>query len=132
MWMSNANVDVTRTAYEAFGRGDIATIVSLLSDDVDWRFVGGKLVAYSGRFKKAQVANWFADVAKHDDVQAFEPREFIPGGEHVTVLGWERCIARPSGKVFETDWVHVFTVKNGKITRFWGIYDTEASGAARG
>ena len=129
--MSDAKVDVIRTAYEAFGRGDVPAIVSLLSEDVDWRFAGPKGLAYTGRFKKAQVAHWFADVAAVDDIQAFEPREFIAGGDHVTVLGWERCIARPSGKTFESDWVHVFTVKHGKITRFWGIYDTEASAAAR-
>jgi len=29
------------------------------------------------------------------------------------------------------EWAHVFTVRGGKIVRFWGIYDTEASAAAR-
>jgi ketosteroid isomerase-like protein len=131
MWMSDANVDVIRAAYEAFGRGDVAAIVDLLSEDVDWRFAGPKQLAYTGHFKKAQVAKWFSDLAAVDDIRAFEPREFIAGGDSVTVLGWERCAARPSGKVFESEWVHVFTVKHGKITRFWGMYDTEASAAAR-
>jgi hypothetical protein len=49
----------------------------------------------------------------------------------VTVLGWERTAARPSGKGFESEWVHVFTVRAGRITRFWGMYDNEASAAAR-
>ncbi len=43
----------------------------------------------------------------------------------------ERTAARPGGKVFETEWIHVFTVRGGKITRFLGIYDTEASADAR-
>jgi uncharacterized protein len=131
MWMSDASTDVIRTAYDAFRRGDVPAIVDLLSEDVDWRFAGPKRLAYSGRFKKAQVTQWFTDIAMVDEVMAFEPREFISGGEHVTVLGWERCTARPSGMVFETEWVHVFTVKHGKITRFWGMVDTEASAAAR-
>jgi ketosteroid isomerase-like protein len=131
MLLSDAGVDVVRAAYHAFGRRDIPAIVNLLSDDVDWRFTGPQRLAYTGRFKKPQIAQWFADVAAADDVQAFEPREFMPGGAHVTVLGWERCAAIPSGKVFETEWVHVFTVQHGKITRFWGIYDTEVSAAAR-
>ena len=49
----------------------------------------------------------------------------------MTVLGWERTAARPSGKVFESEWVHVFSVRDGRITRFWGMYDNEASAAAR-
>ena len=66
-----------------------------------------------------------------DDIQALEPREFIVQGDNVSVLGWERARAVPSGKVFETDWVHVFTVRDGRVVRFWGIYDTEASASAR-
>jgi len=69
MWTSDAGVDVVRAAYAAFGRGDVAAIVNLLSDDVDWRFNGPKLLPYSGRFKKAEVMQWFADVAAADDMQ---------------------------------------------------------------
>jgi len=124
-------VDVIKQAYAAFGRGDTAAIAALADDKIDWQFRGTKRVPYTGKFKKADIVKWFADVAAHDDVQVFEPREFIAAGDHVTVLGWERCRALPSGKVFECEWVHVFTVKNGKITRLWGIYDTEAAAAAR-
>ena len=131
--MSSSNpVDVVKAAYAAFGRGDVPAIVALCDDKLDWQFNGGTRVPYSGRFGKADVADWFGAVAEHDDVQVFEPREFIAGGEHVTVIGWERCAARPSGRRFECPWVHVFTVKHGKVTRFWGIYDTEASSSARG
>lgn len=131
--MSAAAVEVVRQAYQAFGRGDVPAILNLVADQVDWRFLGAKRLPYTGAFKsKAEVGRWFASIAEVDDVQGFEPREFIDGGEHVTVLGWERTAARPGGKVFETEWVHVFTVRGGKITRFYGIYDTEASAAARG
>jgi uncharacterized protein len=66
-----------------------------------------------------------------EEILVFEPREFISAGDSVTVLGWERTQTRPAGKVFETEWVHVFTVRNGRIVRYWGMYDTEASAAAR-
>jgi ketosteroid isomerase-like protein len=73
----------------------------------------------------------FASIPEVEDILVFEPREFIPAGDNVTVLGWERTRARPSGKVFETEWVHIFIARDGRIVRFWGIYDTEASAAAR-
>ena len=57
---------------------------------------------------------------------AFEPREFIEAGEHVTVLGWEKTTAVETKKLFETEWVHVFTVKSGKITRWRGFFNTTA------
>jgi hypothetical protein len=125
-------VQIVQAMYEAFGRGDVPALVAMLSDDVEWIHRGEIGVPYMGRFVgKEAVAKWFGLVAEADDIQAFEPREFLAGPDHVTVLGWERTRALPAGKVFETDWVHVFTVRGGKCTRFIGTYDTAASAAAR-
>ena len=125
-------VEVVQSAYAAFGRGDVSAILNLIADDVEWKFCGSKDLPYTGTFRtKDEIAKWFASISEVDDILVFEPREFIPAGETVTVIGWERTRARPSGKVFETEWVHVFTTREGRIVRFWGIYDTEASAAAR-
>ena len=126
-------VEVVQSAYAAFGRGEVSAILSLIADDVEWKFFGSRGLPYTGTFRtKDEIAKWFASIPEVDDILVFEPREFIPAGDKVTVLGWERTQARPSGKVFETEWVHVFTVRDGRVARFWGIYDTEASAAARG
>jgi len=125
-------VEAVRVAYAAFGRGDLPAILGLVADNVDWKFRGSRGLPYTGAFRtKDEVAGWFASIPEVDEILAFEPREFIPGGEHVTVIGWERTRARPGGKVFETEWVHVFTVRAGRIVRFWGMYDTEASAESR-
>ena len=34
--MSNANVSLVQSLYAAFGRGDIAAIISACARDVDW------------------------------------------------------------------------------------------------
>ncbi len=125
-------VEVVQSAYAAFGRGDVPAILSLIADDVEWKFCGAKGLPYTGTFRtKDEIAKWFASIPEVEDILVFEPREFIPAGDNVTVLGWERARARSSGKVFETEWVHIFTVSDGRIVRFWGMYDTEASAAAR-
>jgi ketosteroid isomerase-like protein len=49
----------------------------------------------------------------------------------VTVIGWERTAALPGGQVFECDWIHVWTVRDGLVTRLYGMLDTEAAAAAR-
>ena len=125
-------LDVVHAAYSAFGRGDVPAILDLLADEVEWKFVGARGLPYTGTFRtRDEIARWFASIPEVDEIQAFEPREFITGGEHVTVLGWERTRAVPDGKVFETDWVHVFTVRDGRIVRYLGMYDTQASAEAR-
>ena len=75
--------------------------------------------------------DFFAKVAELDHLHEFEPREFIAAGDHVTVLGWERTTPKPTGKEFTTEWVHVWTVTDGKIRRFKGFLDTATALAAR-
>jgi uncharacterized protein len=118
---------VVQQAYEAFGRGDVPSLLALVDDHVDWEFVGSPTLLYAGRRRDRNgVADFFAAVAQADDMHAFEPREFIEAGEHVTVLGWERATARETNQPYESEWVHVFTVKNGKITRWRGFLNTAA------
>jgi ketosteroid isomerase-like protein len=125
-------LEVVQAAYAAFGRGDVPAVLEFVADDIEWKFRGAKGMPYTGTYRtKSDVARWFESIAEAGDIQAFEPREFIVGDDSVTVLGWEKTRALPSGRVFETDWVHVFTVREGRVVRFWGMYDTEASAAAR-
>ncbi len=124
--------EIIQSLYCAFGRGDVAALLAMLCDDVEWTHRGSIGLAYMGTVRgKAAVARWFGQVGELDGIQAFEPREFLAGPDHVTVLGWERTQALPAGQVFECDWVHVFTLRDGKVTRFVGTYDTAASAAAR-
>ena len=124
--------EIVQAAYAAFGRGDIPALLELVSDDIEWTFHGSIGLAYMGTVRgKPAVAKWFGQVAEVDDIQAFEPREFLAGPDHVTVLGWERTRAVPAGTVYESDWVHVFKLRDGKVSRFIGSYDTAASAAAR-
>ncbi|MFP4592549.1 nuclear transport factor 2 family protein [uncultured Ralstonia sp.] len=118
---------IVQEVYQAFGRGDIPALLDLLADEVDWKFVGSPRIPYSGLRRNAQeVARFFEEVAQADDIHVFEPREFIDAGESVVVLGFERSTARVEGTTFESEWVHVFTVRHGKVTRWRGFYDTAA------
>lgn len=130
--MARSPLEVVRSAYQAFGEGDLDALLQHVAEPAEWTFVGSRGLPYTGSWRgKPQIARWFGAILEVDEVLELEPREFLAGGEHVTVLGRERTRARPSGATFEAGWVHVFTVRDGLITRFWGMYDTEASAEAR-
>ena len=119
--------DVVQTVYAAFGRGDVPGILAHCADKVDWELVGPAKLGYAGRrTDHAGITDFFAKVAQFDDIQVFEPREFIEDGDKVVVLGHEKSKARDTGRDFESEWAHVFTVTNGKITRWRGFFDTAA------
>ena len=117
--------EVVQTVYRAFGQGDVPGILAHCAPEVDWELVGPAKLGYAGRrHDHAGIADFFAKVGQFDDIHAFEPREFIEDGEKVVVLGWERTTARDTGKEFECEWAHVFSVIDGKITRWRGFFDT--------
>lgn len=118
---------VVQQAYAAFSQGDVAAILDLVADQVDWEFVGSENLPYAGpRRNHSEVADFFAAIPLADAIHVFEPREFIESGNHVTVLGWEQATALDTSEDFASEWVHVVTVTDGKITRWRGFFNTAA------
>jgi uncharacterized protein len=120
-------LNVVQKGYEAFGRRDIPALLSLVADEVDWKFSCPASWPHSGpRRTPSEVADFFVALGGFDDLTVFEPKEFIEAGQHVTVLGYLEGSARDTKRKFESEWVHVFTVNNGKITRWRGFANTAA------
>lgn len=125
-------IDIVNAAYAAFGRGDIASVLACLTDDVEWTFDGSTGEPYMRTARgKDDVQRWFGQVLAVDGIEAFEPRRMLAGPGHVTVLGWERTRALPDGGLYESNWIHVMELREGRIARFLGMYDTAAAAAAR-
>jgi uncharacterized protein len=120
-------LNVAQQAYEAFGRQDIPAFLNLVADEVDWKAVGpASLPHCSLRRNPAEVADFFTDLGSVEDLTVFEPREFMEAGENVAVLGYLEAYARDTNQKFQSEWVNVFTVRNGKITRYRGFSNTAA------
>jgi uncharacterized protein len=127
------NTQIVQQAYASFGRGDIAGVLATLADDVDWQSVYGAApyVPTSGRRQgKAAVTDFFTALPKAIAFDKFEPREFIAQGDKVAVIGHYEGTAVPTGRKVQSDWVMVFTLKNGKVVQFREYVDSAAINAA--
>ncbi len=127
------NTKIVRDAYAAFGRGDIPTLLGYMSDDVLWQPALGtaKHVPFSGERKgKASVAEFFRLVAENEEFEQFEPREFVAQDDKVVAIGHYRVVMKPTSKTFESDFVMVFTLQNGKLTKFQEFTDSAGINAA--
>lgn len=122
--------EIAMQGYAAFGRRDIPALLALLSDDIEWRFLGSPETGtpFGGTYKgKQQVAEFFGKLAQSDEILEFQPLEFLEGPNHVTVLGRTKSRPLPDGKAHVTEWVQVFSWKaDTKITRWIGTGDTAA------
>jgi ketosteroid isomerase-like protein len=122
---------VVKQAYEAFGRNDIEALLELVAPTVDWRIVGPASLPFPTQcHTRQEVARFFKDLAEDGEITVFEPREFIEADDRVVVLGFVRVTLSATGKTFESEWAHVFTVKDGLVTRWVEFFDTAARMAA--
>lgn len=132
--MSEAqNTKVVQDAYAAFGRGDIPALLGYMTDDVQWQPVigTGKHVPFAGeRRGKAAVAEFFKIVGETEDFQQFEPREFVAQGDKVVALGHYRAMTKSTGRTFDSPFVMVFTLRDGKVAAFREFTDSAAVNAA--
>ncbi len=122
-----ANVGVVQQGYEALGRGDIPALLDLMADDVEWTLQGPSVIPWAGtRRGREGVAEFFSLLGETLEFEQFEPREFVAQGDTVVVLGYERSLVKPTGRTFEQEWAHVYTLKDGKIAKARFIEDTAA------
>jgi ketosteroid isomerase-like protein len=121
------NLEVVRRGYDAFGRGDLDTLLSLFDEGIVWKTPGPPELPTAGtRRGLQQVAQFFGALNQLFDIQRFEPRTFLADGDRVVVLGEESARVRATGKSLDVSWAHVFTLKDGKVAAFEDYADTSA------
>jgi ketosteroid isomerase-like protein len=122
------NVEIVKRAYEAFGKGDLETLVSLLDDGIEWQTPGPASLPTAGRRRGTeQVREFFRAINETYEIQRFEPRTFLTQGNLVVVLGEDTARIKATDKVVVEPWVHVFAFENGRVVRFQEYLDTAST-----
>jgi uncharacterized protein len=126
------NLQTIHEVYGDFGRGDIPAVLKTLTQDIEWFTPGPPaIIPYAGeRTGPEQVAQYFAEFGSAIEMTAFEPRQFFAGDDQVVVLGHYSARVKATGNVIESEWVHAFTLRDGKIAKFRGYEDSAAVVAA--
>ena len=125
--MSN-NVATVNKIYEAFGRGDVPSILSCLADDVAWddreNYGIPLLVPRRGR---AEVGQFFQEL-RNIELLSFSVKQLFDGGSSVVAwisISWKW---KASGRVFsDSVALHLWEFDPaGKVSRFFHVEDTHA------
>ena len=123
---SEDNIKTVTTAYEAFSRGDIARILDLVSDDVDWGAETTSDVApwYGVRHGKDEVTAFFSAFGSTVEVEDFTPVSIAANDTDVLTVIRMRGTVRANGKKAAMNLHHHFTLRDGKIVYYRGTEDT--------
>jgi len=125
------NTAIVQQAYNNFKTGNIQGLIDQMSDNVTWQLPEVEGMALAGkRTGRDGVKEFFATLARDQDVLEFEPREFVAEGDKVISLGDYRWRVKDTGREYASDFVHIFTVRDGKITGFREHFDTAVVAAA--
>jgi ketosteroid isomerase-like protein len=111
--------------YAAYARGDVPAILDALAPGITWTVPGPHVLPTCGiRRGRNQVARYFETIRQTLAMEEFSPLHFITHGDRVIVMGYERARALATGGVSESEWLHVFTFRDGQITDFRAYTDT--------
>jgi uncharacterized protein len=117
--------------YEAFGRGDVGYVLAQIAPDVEWIETEAEEIPTHGRFSSAQevLENVFAKVPEYFERFELRPELWVEAGDDVIVTG--RVVARTrSGRDLDAPYAHVFSFRDGKVSRNDNFHDTALWAAA--
>ena len=114
--MSSQSVEIVHAMFEAFQRSDEETLLALADPNVEVHPSWDSLTLEVGRGHE-QFLKFWREWPSFWESYSLQPCEFIDAGDKVVVILHERARSRPGFTEVEDEFAHVWTVRDGKVTR---------------
>ena len=125
------NITFIQKMYAAFGEGDVQTLLDSVTDNAEWINYGPDTIPYAGsRSGKTQIREFFQVIGETSTGSKIVAENFVAQGDTVVATGRYQAKVSATGVEIDTPIAHVFTVRNGKVTRWEGFSDTALVAAA--
>jgi uncharacterized protein len=123
------NIDIVKSAYANFAAGNVAGVLALFDPEIEWCECDGMpFVQGDGIFigPESVVANVFKHLPVYFDGFNIAVNEIFGADDKVVMVGYYQGVNKATGTSFKANATHVWTVKNGKLARFFQAVDTVA------
>ena len=124
--MSEENKATIQGMYDAFGRGDIATVLAALDPKVEWWEAENFMYADGNPYvgPQAVLQGVFARIGAEWEGFSVSPKELLDAGDTVVGRGYYSGKFRGTGRDVRAQFAHVFSFRDGKVVRFQQYTDT--------
>jgi uncharacterized protein len=120
--LMNNNKNIIEDTYKAFSRGDLQYIVDACDENVSWSYYGFPGLPVVGDFNgKSGVKQFFQSFGTSIKTLNYKWNEVIVDGESAVVIGTGKVHVITTGKTFDHQWCHVYTLQTDKIATFRGF-----------
>src|SRR5262245_34410679 len=118
------NATTVGKMYEAFGRGDIPSILSHVADNCKWIGAGGDLLPAGGTYIGKEALNFFIRLNEAVEFTSFNPLAIHNiGDDEVVAFGNMSGKSKITGKPSSSEWVMHWKFNNeGKAIYFQDFY----------
>lgn len=124
--MSENNRATVQGMYEAFGRGDIETVLGALDRQVEWWEAENFIYADGNPYvwPQAVLQGVFARLGAEWDGFSVSPKEVLDAGDTIVGRGYYSGKFRATGRDVHAQFAHVFSFRDGKVVKFEQYTDT--------
>jgi uncharacterized protein len=116
MTAEETNAALIVSAYEAFSRGNIQSVLTILAEDILWHVPGRGPLSRNYRGPDEVLGFFDHFMRLSDGTFRVQIDEIFAEGDRVVILCTET--ARRGGRSWSSPQVHVWTIKNGRATAF--------------
>lgn len=120
-------VELIAGMYEAFGRGDVPAVLGSMDPEIRWHESEGNPYMPSGEpwiGPDSILNNLFVKLAEDWDGFTVHPGTFHDAGDVVVVEARYTGTYKATGKPFDAQVCHIWTIADGKVTKFQQYVDT--------
>jgi ketosteroid isomerase-like protein len=114
--MAQQDVENTRAAYEAFGRGDVMAAAENFADDVEWWTAESLPDGGTVKGKDAVLEAW-SHIPNYLTEFSVEPDEILDCGDKVVVRGHQQIKTKETGEAYEGPFIQILEFRDGKVQR---------------
>ncbi|MCE9651055.1 MAG: nuclear transport factor 2 family protein [Parvibaculum sp.] len=131
MMQVEKNIAATQELFAAFGAKDVPKILTFLDPEIVIEFYGPATIPYAGTYRGLGEAHrFFTTVLSSVDINQFDAEDIFGAGDKVVVTGHLNLRARSTGRLIDSDFVHVITLRDARWLRFRDFMNTAVATAA--
>jgi len=132
--MSQENVQLIQSMYEAFGRGDVAAVLAGMDPNIEWREADNFPYADRNPYQGPQaiVEGIFVRFATEWDGFKVTPQEWFDAGDHVIVTGTYTGTYKGTRKTVQAPFAHFWKMRASKVVKYQQYTDTKQFAATVG